>query len=192
VSAAQASQTTYAVDDDSAGERLDRWLAAQRGAGTRSQIARAIAEGLVLVDNRAGKAGQRLRGGETVVVRGRAGAGSSTLVPEPIALDILHADDDVIAVNKPAGMVVHPAVGNRTGTLVHALLHRYPRASWPGDAERAGIVHRLDRDTSGVILVARTVARSRRTRRWPGSFASARSRRSTSRSSTGALLVRAR
>ena len=157
MSAAPPAETTYEVGDDAAGERLDRWLAAQRGAPTRSQIARAIAEGLVLVDDRAGKGGQRLRGGEIVVVRQRAVAASSQIVPEAIELDILHSDDDVIAVNKAAGMVVHPAVGNRSGTLVHALLHLYPRTTWPGESDRAGIVHRLDRDTSGVILVARTV-----------------------------------
>jgi 23S rRNA pseudouridine1911/1915/1917 synthase len=81
-------------------------------------------------------------------------APSTDVRGEEIALDILWADEHVIAVNKPPGMVVHPAVGNRRGTLVNALLHHFPSTSWPGAPERAGIVHRLDRDTSGVILVA--------------------------------------
>ena len=158
MTAAPRATTKYEVGADGAGERLDSWLAGRPAAGTRSQIARAIADGLVLVNDRPAKAGQRLRAGEIVNVQTRTDSRTSGIVPEPIELDILHSDDDVIAVNKAAGMVVHPAVGNRSGTLVHALLHLYPRASWPGDDERAGIVHRLDRDTSGVILVARTVA----------------------------------
>ena len=143
---------------DAAGERLDRWLAGMRGAATRSQIAQAIAEGLVSVNGRIGKAGQRLHVGEVVEVRPRVISDGSGVKPESIALDVLYSDDHVIAVNKAAGMVVHPAVGHRSGTLVHALLHLYPRSKWPGDPERAGIVHRLDRDTSGVILVARSAA----------------------------------
>lgn len=150
------STTTHEVGAEAAGERLDRWLAGLRGAATRSQIAQAIAEGLVTVNGRVGRAGQRLRAGEVVIVRPRVVFERSDLRPESIALDVLYSDDDLIAVDKAAGMVVHPAVGHRTGTLVHALLHLYPRSEWPGDPERAGIVHRLDRDTSGVILVART------------------------------------
>jgi 23S rRNA pseudouridine1911/1915/1917 synthase len=123
---------------------------------TRSQIAAAIVEGLVTVDGRAGKAGERLRGGETVVLRPRPAATCTSTAAEDIPLDILYCDDHVIAVNKAAGMVVHPAVGNRRGTLVNALLHAFPGGTLPGAPERAGIVHRLDRDTSGVILVARS------------------------------------
>jgi len=148
---------SFVVEDAAAGERLDRWLASLPGAPTRSQISAAIAEGLVTVDARPAKAGYRLRPGEHVVLRPRARDEATTVVAEEIALDVLYEDEHVVAINKPAGMVVHPAVGNRKGTLVNAILHAFPRAQWPGAPERAGIVHRLDRDTSGVILVALSV-----------------------------------
>ena len=149
---------TYEVEPSAKGERLDRWLAAKNPKTTRSQIAADIAAGHVRIGGRVVKAGQRLRGGEKIVMTPRAPGGHATTRPEAIELDVLYSDEHVVAINKRAGMVVHPAVGNRSGTLVHALLHLFPRAKWPGDPERAGIVHRLDRDTSGVILVARTVA----------------------------------
>lgn len=154
MSSSRADSQTFVVDETAAGERLDRWLASLPGAPTRSQIAAAIAEGLVTVAERPAKAGQRLRAGERVVFRRRPREEVTTVAAEDIALDVLYADEHLVAINKPAGMVVHPAVGNRRGTLVNAILHAYPRAEWPGAPERAGIVHRLDRDTSGVILVA--------------------------------------
>jgi 23S rRNA pseudouridine1911/1915/1917 synthase len=149
---------SYEVDPSAKGERLDRWLAAKNPKTTRSQIAADIAAGHVRIGGRVAKAGQRLRGGETIEVTPRPRSAHGGARAEPIALDVLFADEHVVAINKRAGMVVHPAVGNRSGTLVHALLHHYPSAKWPGDPERAGIVHRLDRDTSGVILVARSAA----------------------------------
>lgn len=158
MNASRRDARTLVVDDAAAGERLDRWLAAQPGAPTRSQIAAAIAEGLVTVDDRPAKAGHKLRSGERVVFRPRAGEETAAVVAEEIALEVLYEDEHVVAINKPAGMVVHPAVGNRRGTLVNAILHAYPGAAWPGARERAGIVHRLDRDTSGVILVALSTA----------------------------------
>jgi 23S rRNA pseudouridine1911/1915/1917 synthase len=158
VSSSRADSQTFIVDETAAGERLDRWLASLPGAPTRSQIAAAIAEGLVTVAERPAKAGQRLREGERVVFRPRPREESTTVAAEDIALDVLYEDEHLVAINKPAGMVVHPAVGNRRGTLVNAILHAYPRAEWPGAPERAGIVHRLDRDTSGVILVALSAA----------------------------------
>ncbi|RMF25196.1 MAG: RluA family pseudouridine synthase [Deltaproteobacteria bacterium] len=145
------------VPDGHAGERIDRWLAEQPGTGTRSQIERAIEAGRVLVDGRRVKPSHRLRGGERVEL-------SPPPVPpeEPVARDapplsVLYCDDAMIVVDKAPGVVVHPAAGHRSGTLVDALRARFPAARWPGGAERAGIVHRLDRDTSGVLLVARTV-----------------------------------
>jgi 23S rRNA pseudouridine1911/1915/1917 synthase len=158
VSRSRSDTQPLVVDDEAAGERLDRWLASLPGARTRSQIAAAIAEGLVTVDGRPAKAGLRLRGGERVVLQPRSREEPTTVVAEEIALDVLYEDEHVVAINKPAGMVVHPAVGNRKGTLVNAILHAFPGAAWPGARERAGIVHRLDRDTSGVILVALSVA----------------------------------
>lgn len=145
---------TFIVDGAAVGERLDRWLASRPDAPTRSQISAAIADGLVTVDARPAKAGQRLRAGERIVVHRRLREEPGTVAAEAIALEILYEDEHVIAINKPPGMVVHPAVGNRRGTLVNAILHAFPLTEWPGARERAGIVHRLDRDTSGVILVA--------------------------------------
>jgi 23S rRNA pseudouridine1911/1915/1917 synthase len=149
---------TYVVGEADAGERLDRWLASRADAPTRSQIAAAIAEGLVTVDERPAKAGQRIHGGETIRMRPRTIAPPSETGAEDLPLDVLLRDEHVIAINKVAGMVVHPAAGNRRGTLVNALLHAFPESALPGAPDRAGIVHRLDRDTSGVILVARSVA----------------------------------
>lgn len=154
MSSSRADPQTFLVDETAAGERLDRWLASLPGAPTRSQIVAAIAEGLVTVADRPAKAGQRLRVGERVVFRPRPSEEATTVAAEDIALDVLYEDEHLVAIDKPAGMVVHPAVGNRRGTLVNAILHAYPRAEWPGARERPGIVHRLDRDTSGVILVA--------------------------------------
>lgn len=154
MSPSRADSQAFVVDETAAGERLDRWLASLPGAPTRSQIAAAIAEGLVTVADRPAKAGQRLRTGERVVFRPRPSEEATTVAAEDIALDVLYEDEHLVAINKPAGMVVHPAVGNRRGTLVNAILHAYPRAEWPGARERAGVVHRLDKDTSGVILVA--------------------------------------
>ena len=136
------------------GQRLDRWLAARPEADTRSQLAQAIAHGRVRVDGATAKASLKLRGGERIELAPAPAVAPTDIVPEPIDLEILYADDRLIAVNKPAGMVVHPAAGNRAGTLVNALLHRYGAQRLPGAPERAGIVHRLDRETSGVILVA--------------------------------------
>jgi 23S rRNA pseudouridine1911/1915/1917 synthase len=158
VSRSSPDAQTFVVDETSVGQRLDRWLASVPGAPTRSQISAAIAEGLVTVDARPAKAGHRLRAGERVVLRPRSHDEPTTVAAEEIALDVLYVDEHVVAINKPAGMVVHPAVGNRRGTLVNAILHAFPRTDWPGAPERAGIVHRLDRDTSGVILVALSTA----------------------------------
>ena len=158
MSSSRADAQTFVVGETAAGERLDRWLASLPGAPTRSQIAAAIAEGLVSVADRPAKAGQRLRAGERVVFRPRPSEEATAVAAEDIALDVLYEDEYLVAINKPAGMVVHPAVGNRRGTLVNAILHAYPRAEWPGARERAGIVHRLDRDTSGIVIVAKTNA----------------------------------
>lgn len=148
----------YLVDADAAGERLDRWLASCDDAPTRSQIAAAIGRGDVIVDGKVAKASLRLKGGERVVLALVAAEPSGEVVAEDIPLDVLYADDQLVAVNKAAGMVVHPAAGHRAGTLVNAILHAYPPVGFTAAPERAGIVHRLDRDTSGVILIARSVA----------------------------------
>jgi 23S rRNA pseudouridine1911/1915/1917 synthase len=148
----------FVVAPEAAGERIDRWLAGQDGAPTRSQISQSADAGRLCVEGKAVKASYRLRGGENVDFEAPEPAPSDIVVPQPIDIDVLYEDDAIVAVNKAPGMVVHPAAGNRDGTLVNAILHRYATTEWPNQVERAGIVHRLDRDTSGVILVARTVA----------------------------------
>jgi 23S rRNA pseudouridine1911/1915/1917 synthase len=158
LSGSSGSSRWFVVPEEAAGKRVDAWLAGCDGAPTRSQIKAAAEAGRLLVDGLPQRVSLRLRGGEQVELR-TAGVDPAgpVLRGEPIDLTVLHEDDALLAIDKPVGMVVHPAVGNRSGTLVHALLHRYPEAEWPGSEGRAGIVHRLDKDTSGVILVARTV-----------------------------------
>jgi 23S rRNA pseudouridine1911/1915/1917 synthase len=151
-------RTPFPVPAETSGARLDAWLAAQPGAPTRSQIKTAADDDRLQVDGKPVRASYKLRGGETVeLVEPEVDPADFQVVGEAIDLEVLYEDDDMLAVNKPAGMVVHPAAGNRSGTLVHALLHRDPRIAWPGQPERAGVVHRLDRETSGVILVAKNV-----------------------------------
>ena len=128
-----------------AGVRLDAFLSAD-GALTRSQAARLIAEGRVRVNGKPAAKSARLSGGETVTVD----------APQDIPLDVVYEDDDVIVVNKPTGLVVHPAPGHPDGTLVNALLHHCGDSlSGIGGEKRPGIVHRLDKDTSGLLLVAK-------------------------------------
>jgi 23S rRNA pseudouridine1911/1915/1917 synthase len=151
-------RTAFPAATEAAGERLDAWLARQPGAPTRSQIKSAADDDRLQVSGKSVRASYRLRGDETVeLFEHEADPAAAAMLGEDIPLDVLHEDASFLAINKPAGMVVHPGAGNRTGTLVHALLFRDPALAWPGQPERAGIVHRLDRDTSGVILVAKTV-----------------------------------
>jgi len=154
-----ATQLSFEVPSAAEGRRLDVWLAGQPQAPTRSQIKIAAQTGRLTVDGRAARVSHRLRGGERIILVADPDEPSTDDAgPESIALDVLYEDEFLVAINKAAGMVVHPAAGNRSGTLVNAILGRYPDAALPGSPSRAGIVHRLDRDTSGVILVARTVA----------------------------------
>ncbi|MCA9239862.1 MAG: RluA family pseudouridine synthase, partial [Planctomycetales bacterium] len=142
------------VEEQSAGERLDAYLAAQLPAFSRATLRKAIDSGAVTVDAKARKASFRLRAGSVVCV-GPFELPHEGPRPEPIALDILFEDDDLVAVNKPPGMVVHPAKGHWEGTLASALAHHFGRLSTTGGESRPGIVHRLDRDTSGVIVIAK-------------------------------------
>ena len=140
-----------------AGIRLDRFVAMHCPELTRSRVQELIETGLVLVNSRAMKGSHRLRAGERiqVAIQPRPPLRAE---PESIPLAILYEDDDVIAVNKPAGMTVHVGAGNPSGTLVNALLGRGQALSQGGDALRPGIVHRLDKETSGIILVAKNDA----------------------------------
>lgn len=142
------------VTEKEAGERLDRYLAAQLPELSRTRIQELIDAGLVLLDGNPPKGAHRLRAGQKISVDAQARP-PMRAEAESIPLDILYEDDDVIAVNKAAGMTVHAGAGNPRGTLVNALLGRGQILSKGGDALRPGIVHRLDKDTSGVILVAK-------------------------------------
>ena len=140
-----------------AGVRLDAFLSAD-GALTRSQAARLIAEGRVRVNGKPAAKSARLSGGETVTVDVPQ-LRETALPPQDIPLDVVYEDDDVIVVNKPTGLVVHPAPGHPDGTLVNALLHHCGNSlSGIGGEKRPGIVHRIDRDTSGLIIAAKNDA----------------------------------
>ncbi len=135
-------------------ERLDKALADLMPELSRAQWQRLISERLVLVDGKEAKASQRLSGQEVIVAEIPEPA-ESELAAEEIALDIRYEDDGIIVVNKPAGMVVHPGPGHNSGTLVNALLAYSPEFTGIGDTKRPGIVHRLDKDTSGLLVVAK-------------------------------------
>ncbi len=134
--------------------RLDKVLAQQMPELSRTQWQRLISEGLVLVDGQPAKASHQLAGSELIEAEIPEPA-ESNLIAEDIPLDIRYEDNDLIVVNKPAGMVVHPGSGHASGTLVNAILAQCPDLPGIGDTKRPGIVHRLDKDTSGLIIVAK-------------------------------------
>lgn len=143
-------------------ERLDKFLVEQLQEFSRSRIQGLIADGFVDVNGRAAKkAGQTLESGYSVTVRVPPAA-PTDLVAEDIPLDIVFENEDLIVVNKPAGMVVHPAAGHSSGTLVNAVLGYEPDIEGIGGEERPGVVHRLDKETSGLILLAK----NERAHRW--------------------------
>jgi 23S rRNA pseudouridine1911/1915/1917 synthase len=142
------------------GDRLDRWLAGQLADRSRSEIQRWIEAGLVTGDSRPLKASHKLTAGDKITIIIPAPE-NFTAEPEPIPLDVLYEDADLLVINKPAGMVVHPAAGHWHGTLVNAVLYHCPDLEGVGGVRRPGIVHRLDKDTSGVILVAKNDAAHR-------------------------------
>jgi len=140
-----------------AGSRLDVYLAGQVRGLSRAAARRLIDEGMVLVNAKAGKASLRIKEGDRVAVElATPDAMAGGLKPQAIPLMILHADEDIIVLDKPSGLVVHPGAGNREGTLANALLALYPEIAGVGPEERPGIVHRLDKGTSGVMLAARS------------------------------------
>jgi len=147
----------FEVLADETGDRLDHAVAARYPELSRTRVKELIDGELVLVDGKPSKAAHRLHAGEKVAVTPKARPPLRAHA-ESIPLDILFEDADIIAVNKPAGMTVHAGAGNASGTMVNALLGRGQSLSQWGDALRPGIVHRLDKETSGVILVAKTDA----------------------------------
>ncbi|HYM11800.1 MAG TPA: RluA family pseudouridine synthase [Bryobacterales bacterium] len=149
---------TFQVPPQDAGLRLDQFLARQRGEVSRARIQHWIRSGLVRVDGAAARPSARLRGGERVELPSDVPAPPLHAFAEPIPLDVLYEDDDLVAIHKPAGMTVHAGAGAHQGTLVNALLGRFERLSQVGGALRPGLVHRLDRLTSGVLLVAKNDA----------------------------------
>ena len=150
--------TEFTADRD--GERLDVFLARMDETLSRSRVQRLIADGHVMVDGKTPKASQRLSEGATVAVE-MPEPEATDILPEKIPLDILYEDEDVIVVNKARGMVVHPAAGVSRGTLVNALLAHCKDLSGINGALRPGIVHRLDKDTSGVMIAAKNDAAHR-------------------------------
>ena len=149
---------TLTATTESAGARLDAFLAARLPDLTRSAAARLIEGGLVTVDGKPAGKSARLTGGETVSVT-LPEAEEPEARPQDIPLEVVYEDADVIVVNKPVGMVVHPAPGHPDGTLVNALLHHCAGSlSGIGGQLRPGIVHRIDRDTSGLIIAAKNDA----------------------------------
>ncbi|HKC97033.1 MAG TPA: RluA family pseudouridine synthase [Methylomirabilota bacterium] len=145
------------VEPASAGMRLDRWLSERLTELSRARLQGLIRGGLVRVDGAVPKAAHRLRGGERVEIEVPPAA-EETLVPESLALAVVFEDDHVLVVDKPAGMVVHPGAGRSAGTLAAAVLAHAPAIAGVGGPRRPGIVHRLDKDTSGLLVVAKTQA----------------------------------
>jgi 23S rRNA pseudouridine1911/1915/1917 synthase len=139
------------------GDRVDRAVALITG-WTRAAVQTLIDEGAVLVDGRAVSKSYRLETGAVIEVLREPQAETPPSADSTIPVDVRHVDDDVIVVDKPAGLVVHPGAGNDTGTLVNGLLAQFSELASVGDPMRPGIVHRLDRDTSGLLLVARSAA----------------------------------
>jgi 23S rRNA pseudouridine1911/1915/1917 synthase len=151
----ESGALTFVVGGEEAGARLDAFLAARIEGLSRTAVKRLADDGDVLVDGRAAKPSYKLQGGERIEVELPAPP-ATELIPEDIPLDIVFEDDEVVVVNKPAGMVVHPAAGVHTGTLANALVFHFQQLSERGGAFRPGLVHRLDRDTSGLVVVAKT------------------------------------
>lgn len=136
-----------------AGHRLDQFLAARLDGVSRTRVQRWIAVGAVRVDQALRMPSYRLTGHEQVEVEPQPLASEQSYCPDPVSLTVLHQDEDLVVIDKPAGLVTHPAPGHWRNTLMNGLLHAYPKSAW---LPRAGIVHRLDRDTSGVLVCAQS------------------------------------
>jgi 23S rRNA pseudouridine1911/1915/1917 synthase len=153
--AADAEQRSAIVDRSGQGERLDKWLVSLAGEFSRTYLQTLVEGGQVRVDGRVVTAcARRLAAGQQVAVTLLPTPESRAFRPEPMALVLLHEDAQLLVLDKPAGLVVHPAPGNWSGTLLNGLLAHHPGAA---ALPRAGIVHRLDKDTSGLMVVAKTL-----------------------------------
>jgi 23S rRNA pseudouridine1911/1915/1917 synthase len=149
------STFTFTVPEESAGQRLDAFLAEHIPSWSRSRLQRLIDEGDVAVNGRAAKSSYKLRASDQVEVELTA-LPLARFVPEDLPVEIVYEDEDLVVVNKPAGMVVHPAAGVASGTLANALAFHFQKLSSGKGEARPGIVHRLDKDTSGLLVVAKT------------------------------------
>ncbi|MGA2370609.1 MAG: RluA family pseudouridine synthase [Candidatus Korobacteraceae bacterium] len=154
------SPLTISVPAEAAGQRLDQFLAEQIPDVSRARVQQMLREGKALVNGAIAKSSLKLRGGEPITILGEAEHPPLRAIAEDISLDIIYEDDDLAVVNKPSGMMVHAGAGatddeRNRGTLVNALLHRFGALSEVGGDLRPGIVHRLDKETSGLIIVAK-------------------------------------
>jgi 23S rRNA pseudouridine1911/1915/1917 synthase len=156
----QALPILISVAAEDAGRRLDQFLTARLDSVSRARVQELIAAGKALVNDAAAKASLKLRGGERITIQGEAQRAPIKAMAEEILLEIVYEDDDLAVIDKPAGMMVHAGAGatddaRNRGTLVNALLHHMATLSGVGGELRPGIVHRLDKETSGLILVAK-------------------------------------
>ncbi len=149
---------SWTIDEEQVGQRLDRYLVTHLETLSRSSVQQLISEGAVLVNGKPGKAGYALRIHDDVQVLHTVPTPAvKNVSPQALPLKVVYEDEDLLVVNKEAGMVVHPAPGHTNDTLVNALLARYPQLQTIGSEDRPGIVHRLDKDTSGLLLVAKNL-----------------------------------
>jgi len=147
---------TLSIQADEAGIRLDRYLTNALSGISRTSIQQLIEDEKVLVNGHASKSGYSLRFGDEVQIKSLNMHGKITnIMPQSLPLDVIYEDKDLLIVNKAAGMVVHPAPGHYDDTLVNALVARYPEIMREDSEQRPGIIHRLDKDTSGLIIIAR-------------------------------------
>ena len=147
--------STFTVQSDANGTRLDTWLKSQIQEMSRSRIQSLIKSGHITANEKTLNAHQKVRQDMEIHVEIPPPVEIKEIIPEDIPLDVLYNDKDIVVINKPAGLVVHPAPGHASGTLVNALLYHFPNISGINGCLRPGIVHRLDKDTSGTIVVAR-------------------------------------
>ena len=146
---------SFKIGPDQVGARLDTYLASQIEGWSRARLQRLIENEDVLVNGKIAKPSYKLRDGDEIEVE-LVAPPTDVFTPEDIPLDIVYEDETLVVVNKPAGLVVHPAAGTPSGTLANALAYHFQKL--PGTGVRPGIVHRLDRDTSGLLVVAKTDA----------------------------------
>jgi 23S rRNA pseudouridine1911/1915/1917 synthase len=153
----QPTERVISIQAETTGQRLDHCIVEAMPDLSRSEAQRLIKVGQILVNGAASKPAYRLEQGDEITISLSASS-PDVVEPEDIPLTVVYENSDLVVIDKPAGMVVHPAYGNRSGTLVNAALARWPEMREAGDEERAGIVHRLDKETSGLLVMAKNAA----------------------------------